>query len=88
MPKVRKPNDAALYNVLSVLIAHGRFDTGDPGEVLYNLADEAATGYFDTAHAVRYFEEEGWVEVDRLYHSAPAKANRIISITIIEEELK
>lgn len=82
---VRKPSDAVLYNVLSVLLDRGCYDSGDAGDVLYNLADEAATGYFDTAHAIRYFESEGWVEVERLYHSAPAKGNRLVAIRITED---
>lgn len=81
-----KPSDASMMAVLNHLIEVECFDHGDPGEVLYNLADAVSASYFDVAHSVQWLEELGWVEVERLYHSAPARGNRIVAIKLIDEE--
>lgn len=82
--------DDLLEKVLDVLLQSPgqKFDQGDPGEVLFNLTG-AATGktsrsrYTQVCAVVIQLEQMGWVRVDRLYHDEPARANPVISITVV-----
>jgi hypothetical protein len=71
--------------VLTVLLNQpgGKFDHGEPGEVLYRLAEMAEVRYEETTRCVVHLEALGWVKVNRLYHDESARANKIVSVEVV-----
>lgn len=70
--------------VLDVLLKHrGVFDHGDPGEVLYNLADEAHVPYKAASVTMLRLERMGWIKVSRQYGDEARRANIILKIEIV-----
>jgi DNA-binding MarR family transcriptional regulator len=61
-----------------------RFAQGYAGEVLGNLAAEAGVEYKITSKIVIMLETMGWVHVERQTHDDPRRANRIISIEVVD----
>lgn len=78
--------DDDLERVLDVLLESPgqRYDVGDPGEVLSNLANEADVDYKRTSLIVIRLEMMGWVHVDRQCHDEPRRANKICSIEVVD----
>lgn len=82
LPTVRHSEKIAPALMRVILHHDGVYENGEPGEVLYNLSQEAGVNYFCADGAMLKLERLGTLVVTRLREPcfSPRRANPIVRI--------